>query len=134
MRTFNLRNYFGPTIKQKIGRPWYLSWKMAHSCLIWSTGLYAEKIIMLPGSCKQCSCSFKAAFHFFRRTWNPLAATVNSNVRLLLTMFNFRKENVKKRQPSEVICSQPRGRPTLLGLIDDMVHNYIRVSIFSFWF
>ena len=39
---------------------------------------------------------------------------------------------IQKRQPSEVICSQPRGRPTLLGPIDDMVQNYIRVSIFSF--
>ena len=39
---------------------------------------------------------------------------------------------IKKRQPSQVICSQPRGRPTLLGPIDDMVQNYIRVSIFSF--
>ena len=41
---------------------------------------------------------------------------------------------IKKRQPPEVICSQPRGRPILLGPIDDMVKNYIRVSIFLFWF
>ena len=41
---------------------------------------------------------------------------------------------IQKRQPSKVICSQPRGRPTFLGPIDDMVHNSIRVSIFSFWF
>ena len=39
---------------------------------------------------------------------------------------------IQKRQPSEVIYSQPKGRPTLLGPIDDMVQNYIRVSIFSF--
>ena len=39
---------------------------------------------------------------------------------------------IQKRQPSKVICSQPRGRPTFLGPIDDMVHNSIRVSIFSF--
>ena len=28
---------------------------------------------------------------------------------------------IQKRQPSEVICSPPRGRPTLLVPIDDMV-------------
>ena len=39
---------------------------------------------------------------------------------------------IQKRQPSKVICSQPRGRPTFPGPIDDMVHNSIRVSIFSF--
>ena len=39
---------------------------------------------------------------------------------------------IEKRQPSEVICSQPRGRPALLGPIDDMVENYISLSIFSF--
>ena len=41
---------------------------------------------------------------------------------------------IQKRQPSEVICSQTRGRPGLLGPIDDMIQNYIRASIFSFWF
>ena len=39
---------------------------------------------------------------------------------------------IQKRQPPKVICSQPRGRPTFPGPIDDMVHNSIRVSIFSF--
>ena len=39
---------------------------------------------------------------------------------------------IQKRQRSEVICSQQRRRPTLQGSIDDMVQNYIRVSIFSF--
>ena len=39
---------------------------------------------------------------------------------------------IQKRQPSEVICFQLRGRITLLGSIDDIVQNYIRVSIFSF--
>ena len=41
---------------------------------------------------------------------------------------------IQKKQLSELICSQPRGRPTLLRPTDDMVQNYIRVSIFSFWF
>ena len=41
---------------------------------------------------------------------------------------------IQKKQLSELICSQPRGRPTLLGPTDDMVQSYIRVSIFSFWF
>ena len=39
---------------------------------------------------------------------------------------------IQKRQPSKVICCQTRGRPNFLGRIDDMVHNCIRVSIFSF--
>ena len=41
---------------------------------------------------------------------------------------------IQKRQLSEIICSQPTGRPTLLRPIDDMVQNYIRVSIFLFEF
>ena len=39
---------------------------------------------------------------------------------------------IQKRQPSEEICSQPRGRPTLLGSINDMAKNYIKMNIFSF--
>ena len=28
----------------------------------------------------------------------------------------------------QVICSQPRGRPTMLGKIDDIVHTYLKIK------
>ena len=35
---------------------------------------------------------------------------------------------LEERQPLQVICSQPRGRPTMLGKIDDMVQTYLKVK------
>ena len=36
---------------------------------------------------------------------------------------------IKKRQSLQKICSQPRGRPTMLGPIDDMIQSYLKVCI-----
>ena len=36
---------------------------------------------------------------------------------------------MEKRQPLQKICSQPRGRPTMLGPIDEMVQSCLKVCI-----
>ena len=100
MGTFNLSNYFGTTVTQTFGRPWYLFWKMAQLSYRFYRSLCWKQ--SLPGSCKQCSCSFKADFHFFRKTWKALTAAMNSNVRLLLAMLNFRKENQQTKKKKKI--------------------------------
>lgn len=40
---------------------------------------------------------------------------------------------IEDRQPFNLIVSQPRGRPRMLGPIDDMVQRYLRVSTILFF-
>ena len=68
------------------------------------------------------------AVHHFKRKY-PL---LNKNAALTLEAKYEREKKaarIAKRQPLQKIYSQPRGRPTMLRPIDEMVQSYLKVCI-----
>jgi len=68
----------------------------------------------------------RAARHF-----KPKYPGINeSTIRGFLSKYDreARAAEIESRQQMQVIVSQPRGRPKMLGEIDDMVQRYLRVS------
>ena len=68
------------------------------------------------------------AVHHFKRKYPSLN---ESTVRKFKAKYQREKKAVRieKRQPLQKICSQLRGRPTMLGPIDEMVQSYHKVCI-----
>lgn len=65
------------------------------------------------------------------RHFKPKYPGINeSTVRTFKSKYNkeVKAAEIEYRQPMQVILSQPRGRPKMLGEIDDMVQRYLRVS------
>lgn len=73
------------------------------------------------------------AVHRFKRKY-PLLN--ESTVRTFKAKYEREKKlaEIEKRQPMQKIFSQPRGRPTMLGPIDEMVQGYIKVCIYYIFF
>ena len=70
------------------------------------------------------------AVHYFKTEYPFLN---ESTVRTFKAKYERQKKaaEIEKRQPLQKICSEPRGRPTMLGPIDEMVQGYIKVCIFN---
>ena len=68
------------------------------------------------------------AVHHFKRKYPSLN---KSTVCSFKAKYEQEKKSgrTEKRQPLRKICSQPRGRPTMLGPIDEMVQSYLKVCI-----
>ena len=77
MRTFNLSNYFGTTVTQTFGRPWYLFWKMAqlsypvYRSLCWKHNRYLVLVNNAVAHSKQISTSFGRHERFLQQLWIP---------------------------------------------------------------
>ena len=77
MRTFNLSNYFGTTIKQTFGRPWYLFWKMVqlsypvYRSLCWKHNRYLVLVNNAVAHLKQVSTSFGRHERLLQQLWIP---------------------------------------------------------------
>ena len=71
--------------------------------------------------------SSRAVHHF--KTKYPFLN--ESTVRTFKAKYEREKKaaEIEKRQPLQKICSEPQGRPTMLGPIDEMVQGYIKVYI-----
>ena len=77
MRTFNLSNYFGTTVTQTFGRPWYLFWKMAqlsypvYRSLCWKHNRYLVLVNNAVAHSKQISTSFGRHERLLQQLWIP---------------------------------------------------------------
>ena len=66
------------------------------------------------------------AVHHFKRKYPSLNENI---VRTFKAKYQREKKaaRIEKRQPLQKICFQLRGRPTMLGPIDEMVQSYHKV-------
>ena len=97
MRTFNLSNYFGTTVTQTFGRPWYLFWKMAqlsypvYRSLCWKHNRYLVLVNNAVAHSKQVSTSTRRDESLF---WEVRIPTYDC---YLLCWISEKKKNKKEK-------------------------------------